>query len=132
MPQELTTQEQFDAFADDVARELGTHCRTAPLPEYARGLARLIIDGDGRAVRLCQPDNEQPSRLKVYAALPAALPAARRGRRTGRQVAARQKAEASARAAVAEAVAGALPGARIEEQYRRTRIIWQHDARAPS
>jgi hypothetical protein len=34
MPQELTTQEQFDALADDVARELGTHCRTAPLPEY--------------------------------------------------------------------------------------------------
>ncbi|WP_191971739.1 hypothetical protein [Streptomyces luteolifulvus] len=28
-----------------------------------------------------------------------------------------------------ELTAGALPGARIEEQYRRTRIIWQHDAR---
>ncbi|MGW4566011.1 DUF6777 domain-containing protein, partial [Streptomyces sp. NPDC004561] len=25
----VATQEQFDAFADDVARELGTHCRTA-------------------------------------------------------------------------------------------------------
>ncbi|MFC9932341.1 hypothetical protein [Streptomyces sp. NPDC127190] len=47
------------------------------------------------------------------------------------QIAARQQAEASARAAVAEAVAGALPGARIEEQYRRTRIIWQRDARPP-
>lgn len=70
MSQELTTQEQFDAFADDVARELGTHCRTAPLPEYARGLARLSVDGDGRAVRLCQRDDEQPSRLKVYAAVP--------------------------------------------------------------
>ncbi|MGW2492397.1 hypothetical protein ACWCV9_35035 [Streptomyces sp. NPDC001606] len=44
MPQELTAQEQFDVFADDVAWELGTHCRTAPLPEYSRGLARLIVD----------------------------------------------------------------------------------------
>lgn len=70
MPQELTTQQQFDAFADDVARELGTHCRTAPLPEYTRGLARLIVDGEGRGVRLCQPDDEQPDRLKIYPALP--------------------------------------------------------------
>ncbi|MFJ8364513.1 hypothetical protein [Streptomyces sp. NPDC093984] len=147
MPQELTTQEQFDAFADDVARELGTHCRTAPLPEYVRGLARLIVDGDGRAVRLCQPDAEQPSRLKVYAALPdeaqvqtpsirvTAISARHVAREITRrlyplhteaaelaaQIAARQQAEASARAAVAEAVADALPGARIEEQYRRTR-----------
>ncbi|MFE9454996.1 hypothetical protein [Streptomyces sp. NPDC006739] len=45
------------------------------------------------------------------------------------QLTTQQQAETSARAAVAEAVAGALPGARIEEQYRRTRIIWQHDAR---
>lgn len=28
-------------------------------------------------------------------------------------------------------MAGALPGARIEEQYRRTRIVWQHDTRPP-
>ncbi|WP_435279836.1 hypothetical protein [Streptomyces sp. 1222.5] len=157
MPQELTTQEQFDIFADDVARELGTHCRTAPLPEYSRGLARLIVDGDGRAVRLCQPDDEQPSRLKVYAALPdetqvqtpsigvTAISARHVAREITRrlyplhteaaelatQIAARQQAEASARAAVAEAVAGALPGARIEEQYRRPRIIWRHDARPP-
>ncbi|WP_225079784.1 hypothetical protein [Streptomyces sp. CoT10] len=157
MPQELTTQEQFDAFADDVARELNTHCRTAPLPEYARGLARLIVDGDGRTLRLCQPDDEQPSRLKVYAALPdeaqvqtpsirvTAISAHHVAREITRrlyllhaeaaelagQIAARQQAEAGARAAVAEAVAGALPGARIEEEYRRTRIIWQHDARPP-
>ncbi|MGW3135069.1 hypothetical protein [Streptomyces sp. NPDC001139] len=157
MPQELTTQEQFDAFADDVARELGTHCRTAPLLEYARGLARLIVDDDGRAVRLCQPDDEQPSRLKVYAALPdeaqvqtpsirvTAISARHVAREITRrlsplhteaaelaaQLTARQQAETNARAAVAEAVAGALPGARIEEQYRRTRIIWEHDARPP-
>jgi hypothetical protein len=157
MPQELTTQQQFDAFADDVARELGTHCRTAPLPEYERGLARLIVDGEGRGVRLCQPDDEQPDRLKIYAALPdeaqvqtpsigvTAISARHVAREITRrlyplhaeaaalaaQLTARQQAETSARAAVTEAVAGALPGARIEEQYRRTRIIWQHDARPP-
>jgi hypothetical protein len=157
MPQELTTQQQFDAFADDVARELGTHCRTAPLPEYEHGLAQLIVDDDGRALRLCQPDDEQPDRLKIYAALPdeaqvqtpsirvTAISARHVAREITRrlyplhaeaadlaaQLTARQQAEASARAAVAEAVACALPGARIEEQYRRTRIIWQHDARPP-
>ncbi|MGW5636311.1 hypothetical protein [Streptomyces sp. NPDC003832] len=47
------------------------------------------------------------------------------------ELAARQQEEASARGSVAEAVADALPGARIEEQYRRTRITWQHDARPP-
>ncbi|MFD3842617.1 hypothetical protein ACFWWC_41200 [Streptomyces sp. NPDC058642] len=47
------------------------------------------------------------------------------------ELAARQQAEESGRRAVAEAVAGALPGARIEEQYRRTWIIWQHDVRPP-
>ncbi|MFD8221919.1 hypothetical protein ACFXKC_10850 [Streptomyces sp. NPDC059340] len=66
----MTTQKQFDAFADEVARKLGTHCRTAPNDEYARGLARLIIDDEGRALNLCQPDDRQPARLKVYAALP--------------------------------------------------------------
>ncbi|MFF1745869.1 hypothetical protein [Streptomyces mirabilis] len=70
MPQEMTTQEQFDAFADEVARELGTHCRTAPNDKYARGLARLIIDDEGRALNLCQPDDQQTAHLKVYAALP--------------------------------------------------------------
>ncbi|MCF2435944.1 hypothetical protein LV779_22030 [Streptomyces thinghirensis] len=70
MPQELTTQEQFDAFAADVARELGTHCRTAPLPAELRDTARLIVDDDGRALRLVQPDRRRPERLRVYAALP--------------------------------------------------------------
>ncbi|UFQ99725.1 hypothetical protein KBP30_41565 [Streptomyces sp. Go40/10] len=134
MPQELTAQEQFDAFADDVARELGTHCRTAPLPEYTRGLARLIVDDEGRAVCLCQPDDTQPSRLKVYAALPdeaqvqapsigvTAISARHVAREISRrlyplhaeaaelaaQIAARQQAKASARAAVADAVVGEL------------------------
>jgi hypothetical protein len=157
MPQEFTTQEQFDTFADEVARELGTHCRTATLPEYARGLARLIIDDDGRALRLCQPDDQRPGRLKIYAALPdetqTSAPSigvtASSARHVAREITrrlyplhaeaveqaaeltARQQAEASARRAVAEAVAGALPGARAEEQYRRTRIVWQHDTRPP-
>ncbi|GGJ68017.1 hypothetical protein [Streptomyces brasiliensis] len=151
MPQELTTQEQFDAFADEVARELGTHCRTAPHTEYARGLARLIIDGDGRALRLCQPDDQQPGRVKIYAALPdesqvqapsiqvTAISARHVAREITRrlyplhteaadlasQLAARQQAEADGRRTVAEAVADALPGARIDEEHRRTRIVWQ-------
>ncbi|MGW4560955.1 hypothetical protein ACWEN3_00660 [Streptomyces sp. NPDC004561] len=92
------------------------------------------------AVRLCQPDDGQPSRLKVYAALPdeaqvqapsigvTSISARHVAREITRrlhplhaeaaeltaQIAARQQAEASARAAVADAVAGALPGARIE------------------
>ncbi|WP_455362334.1 hypothetical protein [Streptomyces sp. SYSU K21746] len=47
------------------------------------------------------------------------------------ELTARQEAEASGRRAVAEAVAGALPGARVEEQHRRTRIVWQHASRPP-
>ncbi|MFE9812460.1 hypothetical protein [Streptomyces sp. NPDC005548] len=70
MPPELTTQEQFAAFADEVARELGTHCRTAPEPEYTHMLSRVIIDGEGRALSLRQHDSDEPARLKVYAALP--------------------------------------------------------------
>ncbi|MFF9171858.1 MULTISPECIES: hypothetical protein [unclassified Streptomyces] len=157
MPQELTTQDQFNAFADGVAQELGTHCRTAPLTGYTRGLARLIIDSDDRALHLCQPDAKQPSRLKVYAALldearmqtpsigVTAISARRVAHEISRrlyplhaeaaalaaQLTAREQAEASARAAVAVAVAGVLPGARIEEQYRHTRVTWQHDARPP-
>ncbi|MFJ4748885.1 hypothetical protein [Streptomyces albogriseolus] len=70
----MTTQEQFDAFAAELARELGTHCRTAPLP--AEGTSRLIVDDDGRALRLRQRqrqrqrDSRHPERLRVYAALP--------------------------------------------------------------
>ncbi|MFD7444081.1 hypothetical protein [Streptomyces sp. NPDC059909] len=157
MPQELTTQELLDAFADAVARELGTHCRTAPLHEYERGLARLIVDGDGRALRMCQPDDQQPGRLKIYAALPdeslVQAPSigvtASSARHVAREItrrlyplhaqavedaaelAARQQAEAGALRAVAEAVAGALPGARVDEGYRRMRIIWEHASRPP-
>lgn len=157
MTHELTTQEKFDAFADEMGRELGSHCRTAELTDYERGLGRLIIDGDGRALRLCQPDDRRPDRLEIHAALPdetkMTAPSigvtARSARHVAREItrrlhplhaeaaqqavelAARQKAEESGRRAVTEVVAGALPGARIEEQYRRTRIIWQHDVRPP-
>ncbi|MDX2916240.1 hypothetical protein [Streptomyces griseiscabiei] len=157
MTSELITQERFDAFTDEVARELGTHCRTAELTDYERGLGRLIIDGDGRALRLCQPDDRHPDRLKIYAALPdeAKMLApsigvtARSAQHVAREItrrlyplhaeameqaaeiAARQEAEERDRRAVTEAVAGALPGARIDEQYRRTRIVWQHDTRPP-
>lgn len=151
MPQELTTQELLDAFADEVARELGTHCRTAPLPEYKRGLARLIVDGEGRALRLCQPDNRRPDRLKIYAALqdetrmaPSIGVTTHSARHVAREIAqrlhplhteaanraaeltTRQQAEENGRRAVAKAVAASLPGARVEEQYRRTRILWEH------
>jgi hypothetical protein len=155
---ELTTQEQFDAFTDEVARELGTHCRTAELTDYGRGLGRLLIDSDGRALRLSQPDDRRPDRLKIHAALPdeAKMIApsigvtARSAQHVAREItrrlyplhteamqqaaeiAARQEAEENGRRAVAEAVAGALPGARIDEQYRRTRIIWQHETRPTS
>lgn len=155
MPPELTTQELLDAFADEVARELGTHCRTDRLTGYERGMGRLIIDDDGRALRLCQPDDRRPDQLKIYAALPdetqmtapsirvTASSAHHVAREITRRLyplhteaaqqaterAAQQRAEESSRRAVAEAVADALPGARVEEQYRRTRIIWQHDTR---
>ncbi|WP_247704227.1 hypothetical protein [Streptomyces sp. RK76] len=49
--------------------------------------------------------------------------------RQATEISAWQRAEESARRAVAEAVAGALPGARIQEQHRRTLIVWQHNAR---
>ncbi|MER7056612.1 hypothetical protein [Streptomyces sp. NPDC000351] len=152
MPQELTTQEQFDAFAADVARELGTHCRTAPLPAELRDTARLIVDDDGRALRLVQPDRQRPERLRVYAALPdesqvsapsigvtassaghvareivrRLYPLHAEAARQAAEITARQRAEECARRAVAEAVAGALPGARVQEQHRRTLIVWQH------
>jgi hypothetical protein len=157
MPQELTTQEQLDAFADEVARELGTHCRTDRLTGYERGMGRLIIDGDGRALRLCQPDDRRPERLKIYAALPdetrMTAPSigvtASSARHVAREIAkrlyplhtetaqqaaelaAQQRAEESSRRAVAEDLAGALPGARVEEQHRRTRIAWQHASTPP-
>lgn len=152
MAEELKTQQQFDAFADAVATALGTHCRTAPLSGYRRGLARLIVDDEDRALRLCQPDAHRPQRLQVFAGLPneeqvsapsiqvstiSATHVAREIKRrlyplhvqAMEQVArltAYQQAEAHARRAVAAAVAAALPGARLEEEHRRTRITWQH------
>ncbi|WP_331733088.1 hypothetical protein OHU34_43595 (plasmid) [Streptomyces sp. NBC_00080] len=153
MPQELNTQEQLDAFAAEVARELGTHCRTAELADCGRGLGRLIIDGDGHALRLCQPNDRRPDRLRIYAALPdenkTVAPSigvtASSARHVAREIArrlyplhaeaaqqaAREQVEEIGRRAVAEALAGALPGARIEEQFRRTQIIWQHATRPP-
>ncbi|MER6405861.1 hypothetical protein ABT269_20455 [Streptomyces viridosporus] len=152
MAEELKTQQQFDAFAEEVATALGTHCRTAPLPGYGRGLARLIVDDEDRALRLCQPDARRPQRLKVFAGLPdeqrvatpsiqvSTISAAHVAREIKRrlyplhaqameqaaQLTAYQQTEAHARRAVAAAVAAALPGARIEEEHRRTRISWQH------
>ncbi|MGV9895580.1 hypothetical protein [Streptomyces tendae] len=154
MTHELTTQEQFDAFAEEVARELGTHCRTAELSGYC-GLGRLVIDGDGRALRICQPDDRRPGRLRIHAALPdesnviapsigvtassaqhVAREIARRlyplhteAAQHAAEIAARQRAEEHARRAVTEVVAGALPGARVQEQHRRTLVVWQHNAR---
>ncbi|MFC9892042.1 hypothetical protein ACFW3A_21840 [Streptomyces pilosus] len=152
MAAKLKTQQQFDAFAEEVAAALGTHCRTAPLPGYGRGLARLIVDDEDRAVRLCQSDARSPQRLQVFAGLPdeeqvsapsiqvSTISAAHVAREITRRLyplhaqamerAARltayQQAEARARRAVAAAVAAALPGARLEEEHRRTRITWQH------
>ncbi|MFI9835201.1 hypothetical protein ACIHIX_46940 [Streptomyces sp. NPDC051913] len=116
-----------------------------------------LVDGDGRALRLPQPDDSHPDRLTIHADLPGktrtiAPPigvTARSARHVARQftrrlyplaakaaqqaaeLTARQQAGERARCAAAEAAAGALPGARIEEYYRRTRIIWQHDTRPP-
>lgn len=157
MPPDLTTQEQFDAFADEVSRELGTHCRTAPPPVRAHGLVRLVIDGDGRALTLWQPNDRQPTRLKVYAEMPDASPVlspsigvtASRARHVASeitrrlyplhaealelaaQLTARREAETAARRAVTEAVTGALPGARVEELHQRTRVLWQNTSRPP-
>ncbi|MEU1599141.1 hypothetical protein ABZ468_41625 [Streptomyces sp. NPDC005708] len=155
MSQELATQEQFDAFADEVARMLGTHCRTGPLPQYARGLARLVVDGDGRALRLCRPDGRRLDRLKVYAALPdethvrapsigvTASSADHVARKITRrlyplhaqavkqvaELTAKQQAEAPGHGAVADALAGQLPGARVSKEQRRTRVVWRRESR---
>ncbi|MFE3268868.1 hypothetical protein [Streptomyces sp. NPDC059215] len=154
MPAELTTQNQFDAFADEVAREMGAGCSTAPDTECTHMLARLITDGAGRILSLRQHDCSQPDRLRVYATLPddrdvrnpSIGVTATSARHVAREITrrlypqyaqavalsaeftARREAEAASRRAVAEAVAGALPGARIHEQHRRTDVYWQ---RAP-
>ncbi|MET8291514.1 hypothetical protein ABZV80_41030 [Streptomyces sp. NPDC005132] len=154
MPPELSTQKQFDAFADEVARELGAGCSTAPDAECTHMLARLITDSAGRTLSVRQHDCSQPARLKIYATLPddadVRTPSigvtASSARHLAREITrrlyplrteavalcaeftARREAEAASRRAVAEAVAGALPGAHIHEQYRRTDVYWQ---RAP-
>ncbi|MGW5657189.1 hypothetical protein [Streptomyces humi] len=157
MSQELSTREQFDAFAEAVAQKLGTHCRTEPLPQYGAGLSRLIIDGDGRALWLCQPDDRQPSKLRIKAALPddsevecpsvgvTAITADHVARAITRrlyplhaeaaerasQLAARRRAEADGRRAVTEAIVSALPGAHVDEMHRHTRIVWEHASMPP-
>ncbi|WRZ87618.1 hypothetical protein OHB54_46210 [Streptomyces sp. NBC_01007] len=114
-------------------------------------LSRRIIDGDGRAVSLRRHDFQQPARLRVYAALPddsevrtlsigvtassarhVAREISRRlyplhaeASRLAAEFTARKEAEARGRRAVAESVACVLPEARVEEAYRRTRVIWQ-------
>ncbi|MGW4951464.1 hypothetical protein [Streptomyces parvulus] len=157
MTHELTTQKEFDAFAASVARELGARSRTAALSDDGRGLGRLVVDGDGRTLVLCQPDDRFPARLKIHAALPDETQVhapsigvtARSARHVAREitrrlyplhaeavrqaadVAAQQVAEERERRAVTEAVAGALPGARVDELHRLTRVVWQHDTRPP-
>ncbi|MBT1098165.1 hypothetical protein [Streptomyces sp. Tu102] len=151
----LTTQEQLDAFAEAVARHLGTHCRTDELTGYGLGIGRLIVDGDGRALRMCQPDEHRPDRLKIYAALPdesrmtaphigvTALSARHVAREITRrlypqhaeamqhaaELTARQAQEESSRRAVAQTVTAALPGARVNEQHRYTEILWERTRR---
>ncbi|MGW3384504.1 hypothetical protein ACWDCO_30585 [Streptomyces albogriseolus] len=145
----MTTQEQFDAFAAELARELGTHCRTAPLP--AEDTSRLIVDDDGRALRLRQRDSRHPERLRVYAALPdeseVSAPSigvtASSTRHVAREIVRRlyplhaeavqhaaeitalRQAEEDARRSAVEAVTRSLPGSVVQELHRRTRIEWQ-------
>ncbi|MFE2603671.1 hypothetical protein ACFXDI_10025 [Streptomyces mirabilis] len=114
MPQEMTTQEQFDAFADEVARKLGTHCRTTPNDKYVRGLARLIIDDEGRALNL----GAREITRRLY-------PLHTEISQMAAQLTARKEAEARDRRAVAESLAEARPGARVQEQHRRTDVYWQ-------
>ncbi|MFI9835186.1 hypothetical protein ACIHIX_46860 [Streptomyces sp. NPDC051913] len=133
----MTTQEQLDASADDLARELGTHDRTAELTDHHHGLGRLITDGDSRVLRLTQPDDRRPDRLTIHAALPdettMTAPStgltARNAPHMARDITrrlyplhtetaqqapeptARQHAQDSGRRAVAETAAGTPPGA---------------------
>ncbi|MFJ4895623.1 hypothetical protein ACIP5U_37360 [Streptomyces sp. NPDC088788] len=142
MPLELNTQSQFAAFADEVARELGTHCRTAP--DYDHMLSRLIIDDEGRGLSLRQYDAAQPTRLKVSAAVQARIgvtaisarhvaqeitrrlyPLHAQAARRAAELTGRDDSEAHDRRTVTEAVAGALPGADVEENYRVTKVTWQ-------
>ncbi|MFD0070042.1 hypothetical protein ACFV99_26505 [Streptomyces sp. NPDC059944] len=146
MSVELNRQSQFTAFADEVARELGTHCRTAP--DFDHMLSRLIIDDEGRGLSLRQHDSAQPTRLKVYAAVPDGsrvrigvtaisaqhvaqeitrrlYPLHAEAARRAAELTGRDDSEARDRRAVTEAVAGALPGAHVEENYRVSKVTWQ-------
>ncbi|MGW1067385.1 hypothetical protein ACWD4F_23060 [Streptomyces aureus] len=149
MSVELSTQAQFDGFTDDVARKLGTHCRTAP--GYTHMPSRDIVDDEERALSLRQHDPAQPNRLRAYAALPddseiqtpsigvtasstrhvareitrRLYPLHAEAPRLAAERTAQAQAEARDRRAVSEAVAGALPGACIEESHRSARVTWQ-------
>jgi hypothetical protein len=149
MSLELKTQEQFAAFTEEVARELGTHCRTTPCLSHM--LSRIIIDDEGRVLSLRQHDFEHPTRLKVYAALPddsqvrnprigvtassaqhvareitrRLYPLHAEASRRAVELTTRADAEVRDRRAVTEAVVRALPGARVEENYRVTKVVWQ-------
>ncbi|WP_199550138.1 hypothetical protein [Streptomyces sp. N35] len=150
---ELRTQSQLDAFTEEVAQLLGTHCRTAELTGYGAGLGRLIIDDDGRALRLCQPEARLPDRLKISAAMPddsevtapsigvTALSARHVTREITRRLVplhiqaaaqearlvAHRRAEEAARRVITDAVAEALPGARVEEGPGLARVHWERD-----
>ncbi|MDQ0994815.1 hypothetical protein [Streptomyces sp. V3I7] len=149
---EDSAPDQFATFAEDVARELGTHCRTAPMDGYGRRPARLIIDSDGRALRVFA-DRRKPGRLEICAALPddadvrtpsigvSAISARHVAREIVRRlyplhaqavelaahIAATRQEEARRRGAVAEAVGVrvALPGTEVlAETAGRTVLVW--------
>ncbi|GHC88571.1 hypothetical protein [Streptomyces flavofungini] len=151
MQQELTPQEQLDALADSVARKLGTHCRTDHLPCSGGDLRRLIVDDNGRGLRLWMPDPRRPERLAICALLPEgsgrAAPTisitARSAVHVAREIkrrlyplhdaamaevaerAAQARREESDRRTVADAVAAMLPHARTtEDDGQFTAITW--------
>ncbi|MFJ5779326.1 hypothetical protein [Streptomyces sp. NPDC093094] len=112
MPHELSTPEQFHAFAETIARELGAHWRTAPVTGHEGRPGRRLMDGEGGVLLLYRPDNHRPELLKISrTTAPARSPA--------------PQAEARARRAVAQAVAAALPGTRTDEQPRQTLVTRQ-------
>ncbi|MFC0843432.1 hypothetical protein ACFH04_06750 [Streptomyces noboritoensis] len=128
----------------------------SPAAGPGRGLVRLIVDGDGRALSLRQ-SNRQPGRLTISAALPdesqvsppsigvtassarhvaheitrRLYPLHTQAIEHAGELAALKQAEGDARRTVADAVAGALPGAQVTQQHRRTKILWEHAFRPP-
>ncbi|MFJ5780279.1 hypothetical protein [Streptomyces sp. NPDC093094] len=107
MPHELTTPEQFHAFAETVAREPGAHRHTAPVTGYVDRTGQQLVDGEGGTLLLYRSDDHRPELLKTSRTTTPVRPPA-------------PQAEARARRAVAQAVAAALPGARTDEQPHRT------------